>query len=277
MSDQAILESINAELKRQGIEVEPQEEARAEEPEAVEEIEAVEETVEEKVASGIEALAERHGWDPNKEKSAEEFVEYALKNLEPRGKEIKELKSTLDELKSMMDKQQELGYKKAVEELKAQRLEAIRDGDVSEVDRLDVEIQKNQSNIKDEQSAEVNSFLERNNSWIKDPSYRAQQIRDFAHKRDQELAAFNLNPHEHLKTIEADIKSEFKDYFHEEPAEVPTVSVESSGSAVSGTRVKKTTFNDLSPEQKTICRQFERQGVMSADEYIKQLKEIGAL
>ena len=56
-----------------------------------EEIATEEVLIEEKATpklSLIEDMASKHGWNPEGEKGAEEFVEYAMTNLATRGKDV---------------------------------------------------------------------------------------------------------------------------------------------------------------------------------------------
>lgn len=261
--------------KKEAVEERPEEkeEVKAEEPELEEEYEA----------SSIEQEAEAKGWKPDGPKSAEEFLraEPLYEEIKSRGKEIKELKATMDAMKAYMDKQQKLGYEKALSDLEAMKNKAIAAGNVDEV--RDVE-QKIEAHKNDDPAIESvkNAFVERNASWIHDPSYEAQQMRVFAEQRDVELTKFNLPPEEHLKQIEADIKKKFANRFDSPEAssveEVsPVQSVESDAAPARSKRKTKHTFQDLSPEQKQCARQFERKGVMKIDDYIKSLVEMGEL
>ena len=136
-----------------------------------EEIATEEVLVEEKAPkplSAIEEMASNHGWNPEGEKGASEFVEYAMTNLATRGKDVKDLKKSVDALLDLNAKQNEAGkkegYDKAMAELKAAKIEAIQQGDVEQVDSIDKEIasqQEDYSPIEDNQIPEaVNAFNE---------------------------------------------------------------------------------------------------------------------
>ncbi len=235
---------------------------------------------EEKVIDA-EAEATAKGWKADGPKSAEEFLraEPLYDELKQRGKEIKDLKMTLDELKSFMSEQKEMGYKQALNDLDLAKTQAIEAGDVDAVKNLDEQIKEHETTAQQASPPEVDQFLKKNDAWLSDPSAEAQDMRDFAHKRDQELTAFNMPPEAHLEQIETDLKLRFPHRFGE-VEEVPQSRVSSveSDSAPAGSRGDKTIkFADLSPEQKDCARQFEKRGVMKVDEYIEHLKELGEL
>lgn len=294
MIDSPLTEAdITAQLAAKGIFGEgdnapvPQEtktEEKTDEPKAVETQDSQEETKEEAVLESSEEVstteqeAMAKGWKPDGVKSAEEFLraEPLYEEIKSRGKEIKELKETLDALKSHMDKQQEVGYKKALDDLKEQRIEAIQMGDVEAVDKLDSEIA---DHTKQALPTVVESFQERNKTWLNDPSLKAEEMRQFMLERDNQLAKFNLSESEHIKIIEQDLREKFVSYFEPEGDVVETkpAAVESGKHKPSPKKKAKFSFDDLSPVQKQCARRFNKSGVMSVDQYIQSLIETGEL
>lgn len=241
----------------------------------------VDDVKDESKLSDIEHKAKEKGWNPDGEKSAEEFLraEPLYDEIKARGKEIKELKQTLDELKGHMDKQQELGYQKALHELKAQRVDAIEMGDVKNVNELDQQIKEYEQNLNVQPAVlpEVAAFQDRNKEWIEDPSYEAQQIREFAHQRDQELAQFNLPPEEHLKMIESDIRKKFKSRYASDEGSRKGMAVETDAAPAKPVHKKRYKFSDLNAEQKKCARHFEKRGIMKVEDYIKSLVDLGEI
>ena len=231
--------------------------------------------------SSVEDEAKAKGWKPDGPKSAEEFLraEPLYDEIKARGKEIKELKKTMEEMKQFMTKQQQLGYKKALDDLQSQKTLAISEGDVEKVSELDVKISETSKNItpdKTESIPEVQAFAEKHSKWLNDPSYECQKMREFVTKRDNELASFNLSPEEHINIIDREVKQQFKDYFKEPVKDIPQV-VESDSKPVKAEKKLKFTFRDLSPEQKDCCRHFKKRGIMNEEDYIKSLIETGEL
>lgn len=289
-------DQITAQLQNMGVEVDakPQEEVTQEKtdeaPEVLEgqhnretsiEIEDIEDDSEaaEIAFNSVEEEAAAKGWKPNGPKSADEFLraEPLYEELKSRGKEIKELKSTLDELKAHMDKQKELGYKQAMQELYSARKEAIEMGDVESVDNIDLQIREHEEEANTlTHNPHVQEFADNNKAWINDPSYEAQKIREFAQHRDEQLVAFNLDPSEHLRILEKDVKKEFSSYFGEDTIKSEVSSVESDIAPTSPSS-KKYSFKDLNADQKDCYRHFTKRGIMSGDQYIKSLIESGEL
>lgn len=290
MNDDFTPEAITAKLAERGLLADN----LSHEDEEVEEISAEEDTVEEESSEeeasqvledpespeSIEKLAAEQGWKPDGEKSAAEFLRAAplYDEIKNRGREIKELKATLDELKAHQDKQIKLGYEQALRDLEQQRIDAIEMGDVASVTELDAQIHEQREHIKPEKPVlppEVVSFGERHKDWIEDPSYQGKLMREFAKERDEELLQYNLPPEEHLKVIEKDLKMKFKDYFGNKEVDSEEVYPSVESGAPAPRKSKKVTFADLSPEQKKCARHFEKRGVMTVEAYIKQLKQLG--
>jgi uncharacterized phage infection (PIP) family protein YhgE len=253
------------------------------EEETKESVENLESSDEEEIQlSEVEQEAVSKGWQPNGPKSAEEFLRAGplYDEIKARGKEIKELKSTLDELKKHMDKQQQLGYEQAINELKQKRVDAIEMGDVNEVDDIDRQIseynQQVNTSTANPASPEAEAFLEKHKDWINDTSQEAMDMKNYAHIRDQELMKYNLSPARHLERLENDLKQMFPNRFKDERSAKP-VSVESDAAPTVSASRRKHTFSDLNAEQKKAARHFEQSGIMSINEYIKDLEKLGEL
>ena len=262
-------ESITQQLKEQGINVD--------EPEATVKLEVTEESPE---VADLESEAREKGWKPDGPKSAEEFLraEPLYSEIKARGKEIKELKATLDELKSHMDKQRELGAKEALQKLQEERVTAIEMGDVTSVNSLDTQIRQYEQETKGPAEVVVNQFVERNKSWINENSDEANLMKYYAEKKDSEIARLNLSPEAHIKTVEDELKKIFPHRFKESDEQLQgSTSVESDSAPLKFNRSKKYGFNDLNTNQKKAFRFFERQGLMTLDKYIKDLIDQGDL
>lgn len=237
------------------------------------------------ILSPLEELAKSHGWKPEGEKDAKEFIEFALDNFSPRGKEIKDLKATVEAMKEHMDKQRQAGYQQALYDLQKARQDAILDGNVAQVDALDEQINAYEYELAKEQpqetfSPEALSFAERHASWINDrESLIAYEMREFVKQRDNALAALNLPHEQHIAILERNLQEKFPSYFNkgEETQKHAYVDRDTTSGTVRHTRRGKVGFEDLNPAQKVAARQFEKRGIMSVNKYIEQLKELGEL
>lgn len=217
-------------------------------------------------------LAKNYGWNQEGEKTAEEFIKYALDKHPERGKEIKDLRRTVDELKAYMAKQEERAYQKAMKELQRELPQAQNRGDMDRVREIEEEI-ANMTPDPVTPPAMV-EFQEKHAKWINGTDFDAMEIRNFALLRDKELAKLKLSPEEHLKTLEQHLHRKFPEYFKE--AEIVENVVEQNTNVV-GTAKKKFSFNDLTKEQKKMARDFEKFKVMDVDTYIQELVKSGDL
>ena len=292
-STKAAVEAVNAQLIEKGVIDAPQEkesskESKEEKPVLDKPRVSVRESriANDKDLSDNETEAEalKKGWTPDGPKSAEEFLraEPLYDALKSKGKEIKDLRKTIDELKTWVDKSKKSGYDQAVKELNQQKEEAIYLGDVDAVKNVDKQLDEQKQEYGASPvapSSEVSEFMKRNSDWVNDPSYEAQKIREFAHKRDNEIVHFNLTPKEHLEVIESDIKKQFKERFTSETDEVnrDIPAVEGGGNISQKSSKKRHTFSDLNSEQKKCARAFESRGIMSTEEYVKSLIDMGEL
>ena len=245
-----------------------------------------------KPLSAIETMASNHGWNPEGEKGAAEFVEYAMTNLATRGKDVKDLKKSVDALLDLNSKQNEAGkkqgYDKAMAELRHAKEEAILQGDVEQVNALDDEISsKKEEYTPDTQDGDTPSavvaFNEQHKKWLKeDTSAQAFKMQDFIKQRDTLLAERQLPVERHMEILNEHIREEFPDYFNDTQPVVedvkmyPTVD-SGANSGVAGKVEKKMKWSELPEQYKAISRSLERSGTMTKDAYVKQLIETGAL
>lgn len=264
MSDE--IKEVEEQLKLEGINNEP-------------EITREEKTSqEEKVLTAFEQEQMEKGWNPEGTKSAEEWAraEPLFSEIKLRGKEIKQLKRTIDELKEHMNKQKELAYKQALADLQTQRNAAIARGDADLVNRIDEET-ANMAPPSQPKSEAVLDFEERHASWLHGVSYEDMEMQKFAFERDNQLASRNLSPEEHMKVLEEHIMKKFPEYFGNIRETVSRMSSVESGyeNNAPATKKRKYEFKDLNAEQKQIARDFDKLGVMKIEEYIKQLADNG--
>lgn len=226
--------------------------------------------------SDVEKDAIEKGWKPDGgPKTAEEYIrsEPLYKEISASHKRIKELKDTVDQLSAHMQKQQEIGYTKAIKELEQAKVEAIQLGDVDAVHKIEEEIKQHAPAAEParHESAEAKSFFQRHENWLQDPSYEAQKMREFAEKRDKELLTYNLSAEEHIKIIEKDLHGEFPQKF--EPIE------NKAPAAVEAPRgkppVKKELgIKDLNSAEKEVYRYLNRSNPTGAKAYLKQLHDM---
>ena len=262
-----IEKTIATELEQQGIKIEePKEEATVSS---------------EREYTEFEKEQMSKGWNPNGPKSAEEWDrhEHLYAEIKKRGKQIKTLSRTVEELREHMQKQEQRAYERALAELTREKHKAARAGDYELVEALE----KEQQTLKPvEMVAQVPpavvEFQEKHAQWLNGVSYEEMEMTAWVQQRDRELAKKNLDPDKHMALLEEHLYKQFPDYFGHKEAKKP-MAVESGRSDAASVpkSTHKKSFHDLDETQKKICRDFERMGVMTKEQYVSQLVELGEL
>lgn len=232
-----------------------------------------------------EALAQ--GWvpkddfqgDPEKFVDAGEFLRRGelFRKIESQSKEMKDMRKALQELAKHNSQIRDIEYKRALETLKAEKKAALSEGDADRVvdidDRIDlVKAQQRQDAVQTAQQAipqevhpELKNWIGRNGWYETTPS-----MRGWADARGIELAQEGKSPTEVLNTLEKEVKTRFSEKFHN-PNRERAAAVETGKSRAAG---KATAEYELSDVEKQVMNTLIRQGVLSKDEYITQLKAI---
>ena len=133
----------------------------------------------------IEALARSHGWNPEGEKTADEFIAFALENLPERGKQLKRMQKTMDALVQHNRNQEQLAYDRAVKDLTEQKAQAISRGDAAAVMQIEQQANELQPTITPEPAVE--EFQERNSAWLFGTSEEDKQMQAYTFGMDSVL------------------------------------------------------------------------------------------
>ncbi len=235
--------------------------------------------------SPTEQKAMESGWVPKEEfqgdehkwVDAGEFLRRGelFKKIEDQGKQLKDVRAALNEMKKLNGQIQEVEYKRALETLKAQKKAALEDGDAEAViaadDRIDMVREQQKAlqqapTVQDEgqDHPEFVAWTEQNN-WYKSST----PMKAFADALGQELARAGNSPSEVLRKVAAEVRKEFPNKFRN-PNQDKAGSVEGG----SGRGVTSTTKFTLSDEERSVMNKFVRQGVMTEKEYVEQLKKV---
>lgn len=233
-------------------------------------------------ASGWVPKDEYHG-DDNKWVDADEFVRRGplFEKINNQSRELKEVKKALDQLKVHHANVKETAYKEALAKLKAEKRDALVEGDP---DRI-VEIDEEMASLKEEQrqfiqtrAAEVAQNVEETihpefQAWTNRNSWytTSKPMKAFADQLGVELRASGMSPSEVLKKVEIQIREEFPQKFRN-PNRDKSSAVEGAskgtGRAASGAGA-----DQLSDVERNIMERFVRQGVMTREAYIAELKK----
>jgi hypothetical protein len=262
--------------------------------------EEVQEEQKEPELSEIEQLAVKIGWNPKHEGgdrepiSAEEFILKSKEIQSTQTKQNKGLKREIDNLKrgiGQLQQHNETVYKVQVKalkgkikELQTRRKEAVEDNDSEAVYAIDSQI-KDIRDIPDELAVEpmaptppeFEEWVEKN-SWYSDN----EDMRAYADlqgdlvKNGKRPELEGLPFKKLLGEIERLVKDKFPENFKQPEPKPKAPAVEGAGMKRRETTKSKSkyTYKDLSRDQQDACDFFVKQGVMSEEEYIKQLEII---
>lgn len=240
-----------------------------------------------KPLSAVQEKAISQGWVPREEFSGEEdeFIDAAefvrrgelFQKIESQSKEMKHLRAAMNELAKHNAKVRDVEYKRAVEDLKRQKKEALSEGDSDRVVELDdqIDLVKDQQKILQQEQfrnvvpQEVDPAF---TNWVNKNSWYESnpEMRKFADRLGAVLAA-EMSPVEVLKEVEKEVKERFKTQFRNPNRDKP--------GAVEAVRGRGTSRDadadiELSDVEKTVMRTLVDGGHITKAEYIKQLKAV---
>lgn len=231
--------------------------------------------------SEVEQAAMEHGWkprdeyegDPSKWRSAELFMELKpfYEKIESQSKLLKQNQKNFQQIAKDMQLVKAQAYEKAVADLKAERKDALHDGDFDRAELINEQIdnikearrQQEQAVIVDDPTPnhDFEAWQDRN-TWYK----RDEDLRDWADSRGIRLHKNGLSPDEVLKQLEKEVKQKFPDKFTNPNRE--RAAAVSSG--VPSKRPAKADTSGMTQEELRIMQTIVRSGVMTQDEYLKQ-------
>lgn len=234
----------------------------------------------------IEDTAREQGWrpkeefdgDPAKWVSAETFVAKGelISRIEALGKKLKESERTMNMLKEHHAKVKDSEFKRAVDYLKSQKKLAYENGDVDKILEIDdkiAEVRDTQKAQKAQEQAEVSNEPHPDfTSWVSENKWyeKNSEMRADADTFGEAYARNNPSktPQEVLEYVTKKIKKAYPEEF-ENPNRNRPSGVEGGGGTRQG--VSRDTFT-LTAEETQVMNTFVRNGVMSKEEYISQVK-----
>jgi len=225
-------------------------------------------------AAGWKPLDQFEG-DPEQWIDAKEFISRAPlyeKNHKLK-KEISELKATIHEVKGHISKVSEAAYNKAVADLTTQRDEAIDNGDRDSVKAIDKALKEVES-IKAPASVHpaIADWEKEHGEWF----YADKEITAFG----MALANGHLSTHPNdfdgaMEKMDKALRKAFPEKYEKPQDKRKDPPAVEGGKRGDG----KKTFSksDLDDEQRKVMNKFVRQGIMSEEEYIKELADSGII
>lgn len=246
--------------------------------------EGVNVTTEQTVPTTIEDRAKEQGWrpkeeyegDPDKWVSAETFIAKGelIERIESLGKELKNTKKAMTMLQEHHQRVKETEFKNAVAYLKAQKKEAYEKGDVDAI----IDIDEKLAEVKETQKAQREALQEENvphefQEWVSKNKWY-DQYPDLKETADDIGIAYanrtKKPPQEVLEYVEKQIKRMYPEKFTN-PNRSKTSPVEGSGNKGVTKLSEDITLSD---EERQVMNNFIRSGIMTKEDYIRDLKLI---
>ena len=234
--------------------------------------------------------AKRQGWVPQDEydgptekwvdaetfvKKGKEINALLRKDNEFLKREVAEMKSTMMEFKKFSADNEKRAYERALSELREQKKQAVSQGDgdkLLEVDDAIEELKEQRAKEAQQIKVETNKpdplFVEWNdeNKWFgKDTELteEANMIGETIKRRQPTLIG-----REFLDEVTKRVKKMYPEKFTNANRDKPSP-VEGTTGNKSSSKTGKYSFNDLPPEAKSACLKFEKQKLLSREEYIR--------
>lgn len=235
----------------------------------------------------VEVKAREQGWTSKEEfeanpdnkgkkwRDAEEFVDRGelFGKIDELSRKLKTTTKTLEQLNDHHKRVKEVEYKRALESLKAQKKEALEDGDADALIEIDDKIAevKHAQRTEHKTQADLPEELE---TWIgKNQWYETDK--EMAEDADSIGIGYKAkhpekSPGDVLQYVEKQIKKLYPEKFTNPNR--PKAGVESP----SNRGTSKSSSYQLTEDQERVIRNFERNGIMTRKEYIEQLKALDA-
>jgi hypothetical protein len=246
--------------------------------------------VENKGPSEAEQKALEMGWRPKEEFEgdpddfidATEFVRRKplFEKIDVVGRELRETKKALRALQAHHEKVKEAEYKHALDALRAEKRAALESGDADALIKIDDQIAdaKAAEAVLKAQQTQVTTaphpgfvkWVDRNKWYGTDA-----ELRTFADQVGTSYAAANpdKDPDTILDYVEKRVRKLYPEKFSN-PNKTRPSSVEGSQTTPSRTNESDILNYPLTDDERRVMMTFVRQGILSKEDYIKQLKVI---
>lgn len=239
--------------------------------------------------SADEQRAMEHGWRPKEEfegdtkkwVSAEEFLRRGelFDKIDVMGRDLRDTKKALKMLQAHHEQLRETEFKTAVQSLKERKKQAYEEGDHDQL----IEIDDQLLNIREAEKAE--KFAKQQEQAQPDPRFVQWVGRNVWYTSDAELRNFgdevgvvyartnpDKSPDEVLSYVEKRVRTAFPDKFTNPNRAKPS-------SVSTGTAPRSAKSEDsyqLSDDERRVMNTFVRQGIMTKEEYIADLKKVNS-
>jgi hypothetical protein len=248
--------------------------------------EAVEEVVEEAVdMPPHEVEARDKGWRPEEEfesKDGKQWVDAAtfldrgqfMDTISKQKKKLDKLTQDMELLKAHNAGIEKAAIERARAELKEAKAQAYteQNGDaIVELEEREKQLTEREQAVETIQGNPFDDWIAEN-SWYNDPA--KPELRAHADLIAGGLQAQGVAPAAIFDKVDEEVRIRFPDAFGK-PAKLPSHGVASGNQG--GHAAPKSKWNLLTDVQKQIATGWERDGIMTKAEYVKQLDEAGML
>lgn len=243
--------------------------------------------------SDIEQRAIDMGWRPKEEFDgseddfidAKEFVRRKplFEKIESQGKQLKAVTRALEEFKQHYTKVEERALNAALQKLKDQRKQALSEGDGDRFETLDDQIKHVEGQVEQVKQAAAQPLVQNEpeapaefmqwvnkNSWYKTTGYMQKFADEVGLRYANDVKSGTMSTADVLKEVEKQVRKEFPHKFTN-PNKQSAPDVESSRAP---STKSKSGEGDLSDVERKIMNDFVRQGVMTKEQYIADLKKL---
>ena len=232
-----------------------------------------------------EVIARKSGWKPKEEWEeskgewlpADEFNRRGplFETISTLKKDVKEYKKSIDALTEHNRMMEDKTREKVLKELEEEKIQAVEDGDVDRYKEIEQEIDEYKPAVEpgntggdDGLDPSIKAWVEKNSWYNTEPAMQAYML-----QVQQENLDKGMSISEALTASEQSVKREFSHKFENPNRNKP-------GQVLSGNEApsKKTySITDLPAEYRPVYQAIARKTDMKLPEYIKQLKEAGAM
>lgn len=230
------------------------------------------------------AEAEAMGWiPPERAKKLPEGKQYVgpkeFMERNPLYRKMKEMEQSFNQLNSHYQKVSEIEHKKAerefeqkLEELNKEKLEALNNADHARVIEIDDELRTAEKPVKEDPVDNTFQDWVSENEWYEKDNF----LRVEAEKTGSVLYSDKLYGRALLDAVKDHLKQAYPDRF-ENPRRQAAPAVEGS-TPPAKPKSKTATVKDLTADERTIYKNFERMGVFKTDaeaqKYIREVIEL---
>ncbi len=241
----------------------------------------------EDVEVDIETRAASMGWKPKDQLAddkefvdAKEFIarKPLFDKIRAQNEKIHDVEKTLKDTSAHVLKVQELAYKKAMSDLQKDRAVAIKEADIDRVQEIDAELSELHNDKPEPAPPPEYLAWEGENKWFKeDEELFAFACANFA---AQMKRTPNANVAKVLELVSKATKRAYPEKFESEnphiESEKPHIpNIEGGSKPVN--HAKQPSYSSLNENQKRVCDNFVKLKIMTRDDYIKSLVEIGEI